>query len=246
MMQKFKSGSDCFFYESTNESKIASITEALNACKAKYQAAADGDVKSAFNAIDKDGSGGIDKNELGSLMSTLSQNLTDEELEKAMKELDLNGDGVISFHEFCRWYFTGMKSYSLDSRSLLLAQGHARYIYDIMKLVDDFQDPKLKTHSLSVSFNAPAEARTHLDYTVYFPAEGTRYSAICDEIFPKCGEFHGEADADIALAVVTIPLKAEAPAEILEKINSVAPGMIHVSSTATELTVSVGGPAPVP
>lgn len=113
-------------------------------------------------------------------------------------------------------------------------------------MVDDFQDPQIKTHSLSASFNAPAESKTHLEVTAYFPSEGTQYQVIVDEIFPKCAEFHGGADADIALAVATIPLKEEIPAEALEYFNNVAAGMVHLQSTATELTVSVGAPAPMP
>ena len=36
-----------------------------------------------------------------------------------MKDLDLNGDGVIDFNEFARWYFTGMKPYSSEKRTML-------------------------------------------------------------------------------------------------------------------------------
>ena len=50
--------------------------------------------------------------ELGQLSAELGNPLDDQQLKKAMKELDLNGDGVIDVKEFSRWYFSGMKSYS--------------------------------------------------------------------------------------------------------------------------------------
>jgi hypothetical protein len=33
--------------------------------------------------------------------------------------LDLDGNGVIDFSEFCRWYFTGMKPYNGARRTML-------------------------------------------------------------------------------------------------------------------------------
>ena len=44
---------------------------------------------------------------------------TEEQLKNALKDLDLNGDGVIDIDEFARWYFSGMKPYSGLKRSLL-------------------------------------------------------------------------------------------------------------------------------
>jgi Ca2+-binding EF-hand superfamily protein len=42
----------------------------------------------------------------------LGHPLNEEQLEKAVKDLDLNNDGVIDLKEFSRWYFTGLKSYN--------------------------------------------------------------------------------------------------------------------------------------
>lgn len=33
-----------------------------------------------------------------------------------MKDLDLNGDGVIDEEEFSRWYFSGMKAYNGEKK----------------------------------------------------------------------------------------------------------------------------------
>lgn len=45
--------------------------------------------------------------------------MTDELVDSALKDLDLNEDGVIDFDEFARWYFTGMKCYGNHKRTML-------------------------------------------------------------------------------------------------------------------------------
>jgi len=69
------------------------------------------DVRKAFNNFDTNKSGNIDKSELAALSKILGHELTEEQLDTALKDLDLNEDGVIDFDEFARWYFTGMKCY---------------------------------------------------------------------------------------------------------------------------------------
>ena len=79
------------------------------------------EVKVAFNKYDADGSGAIDKEELGELSKELGHELTPDELDKALKDLDLNGDGVIDMNEFSRWWFTGMKEFNGSRRTVLKA-----------------------------------------------------------------------------------------------------------------------------
>ena len=86
----------------------------------KYDEIYTNEVKSAFDKFDKDGSGAIDKNELSQLSVQLGHPLDEEQLEKALKDLDLNKDGVIDLKEFARWYFTGLKSYNDNKRNMLL------------------------------------------------------------------------------------------------------------------------------
>jgi len=63
--------------------------------------------------------GSIDKYELADLSKELGAELNEEQLTNALKDLDLNGDGVIDIDEFSGWYFIGMKLYSGLKRSLL-------------------------------------------------------------------------------------------------------------------------------
>ena len=54
----------------------------------------------AFAIFDKDGDGTIDSSELGSVMNSLRQKLTDAELETMINQADIDGDGTINFEEF--------------------------------------------------------------------------------------------------------------------------------------------------
>lgn len=124
------------------------------------------EVKPAFAKFDKDGSGAIDKAELGLLSKDLGSELNEEQLTEALKDLDLNGDGVIDITEFSRWYFTGMKPYKGTRRSLLKAGAASKKIFDAIseqaRLTLIGQELKMKTHSISVGFNKPAAPATRI------------------------------------------------------------------------------------
>jgi len=53
--------------------------------------------KEAFNEFDKDGSGTISTKELLSVMRSMGQNPTEDELLALVMEVDINGDGTIDF-----------------------------------------------------------------------------------------------------------------------------------------------------
>ena len=54
----------------------------------------------SFQNFDTDKSGKIDLNELQDLCAKLGHTLTEEQCNKAMKDLDVNKDEVISLDEF--------------------------------------------------------------------------------------------------------------------------------------------------
>jgi hypothetical protein len=125
----------------------------------RYDQMSANEVRVAFDKYDADGSGAIDKEELALLSKELGNELTDEELEKALKDLDLNGDGVIDFKEFSRWYFTGMKEFNGSRRDILKAGSMAGKLISTVGSATrealTSQPLETKTHNVSIGFNAP-------------------------------------------------------------------------------------------
>jgi len=61
-------------------------------------------LKQEFDAYDADKSGYIDVKELKGLLEKLGEELSDEDLSQAFKELDSDGSGEIEFFEFVEWF----------------------------------------------------------------------------------------------------------------------------------------------
>lgn len=60
----------------------------------------DDDIRSAFEIADADGSGSIDKQELGHLLASLGSEMNEKDLEALFNEIDEDGSGEIDFEEF--------------------------------------------------------------------------------------------------------------------------------------------------
>mmetsp|Transcript_47156 Transcript_47156/g.52542 ORF Transcript_47156/g.52542 Transcript_47156/m.52542 type:complete len:150 (-) Transcript_47156:1616-2065(-) len=56
--------------------------------------------KEAFSIFDRDGDGTIDNDELGTVMRSLGNQPTEEEVENMIREADTDGNGTIDFVEF--------------------------------------------------------------------------------------------------------------------------------------------------
>lgn len=55
-----------------------------------------------FKVFDKDGNGLISPNELLSVINSLHENVTMDEVNEMVKEADIDGDGYINYQEFVR------------------------------------------------------------------------------------------------------------------------------------------------
>jgi len=60
------------------------------------------DVEAAFKVFDVDGDGFISAEELKSVMATLGETLTQEEIEEMIREADEDGDGKVCYEEFAK------------------------------------------------------------------------------------------------------------------------------------------------
>ena len=56
--------------------------------------------REAFQAFDKDGNGSITTKELGTVMRSLGQNLSEAEIKEVIDEVDEDKNGIIDFQEF--------------------------------------------------------------------------------------------------------------------------------------------------
>lgn len=65
--------------------------------------------KEAFSLFDKDNSGSITANELGTVMQTLGQNPTKAEIQDMINEVDIDGNSSIEFEEFVQLMENNMK-----------------------------------------------------------------------------------------------------------------------------------------
>lgn len=72
----------------------------MNANGANNEGMTEDDIKAAFNIADADGSGFIEKDELGALLASLGEGLNNEDLDALFNAMDEDGSGGIDFEEF--------------------------------------------------------------------------------------------------------------------------------------------------
>ena len=84
--------------------------------------------REAFQAFDKDGNGSITTKELGTVMRSLGQNLSEVEIKEVIDEVDEDKNGTIDFQEFLSLMARKMKIVDkedelLDAFKILDLQG---------------------------------------------------------------------------------------------------------------------------
>jgi Ca2+-binding EF-hand superfamily protein len=70
-------------------------------------------IESVFAQYDKDRSGTIDRKELVAVLEDLGVAVTQERLNHAFSELDVNNDGEVTFDEFSKWWRADAVTYTL-------------------------------------------------------------------------------------------------------------------------------------
>ena len=61
-------------------------------------------MRQAFNALDADGSGLLDRHEIRALLESLGKRPTEVDIDEAMAELDADKNGEVNFEEFSGMY----------------------------------------------------------------------------------------------------------------------------------------------
>ncbi|KAK8567512.1 hypothetical protein V6N13_105476 [Hibiscus sabdariffa] len=84
------------------------------------------EIEEVFKKFDVNGDGKISASELGSILKSLGQRPSDEELDNMIKEFDADGDGFIDFHEFIE-----LNTKGVDYEEVLENLKDAFSVYDI-------------------------------------------------------------------------------------------------------------------
>lgn len=147
------------------------------------------DLRLAFDKVDKDNSGAIDLNELGSLCSSLNHEVVQEEVVALFKEIDTNHDGKISFEEFVAWFRLGkatkLKGFLKKSlRGMAFVNEHKAK----MTHTAEGEQEKLTLFNLEVSEGNPGD-KTHCCVKM-----GNTCPELLARVSNACPSFTGKED----------------------------------------------------
>merc|ERR1712228_625358 len=86
---------------------------------------AEEDMKSVFTEFDTDGGGSICNVELQNALKSMGQELTMDEVDKLIEEIDVNGDGEVDFEEFKvmvgqSWFINAFQSKLVESMEVMM------------------------------------------------------------------------------------------------------------------------------
>lgn len=77
-----------------------------------------GETKETFEAIDADGNGFIDREELKKVLFNLGDEVHDEQIQECFDEIDADHNGEISYAEFERWYLASKLRMTSDVKKI--------------------------------------------------------------------------------------------------------------------------------
>ena len=87
--------------------------------------------KEAFCLFDKDGDGCITADELATVIRSLDQNPTEQELQDMINEIDSDGNGTIEFSEFLNLMANKIQVYNKYKK---LDQSYSFFVYLLINL----------------------------------------------------------------------------------------------------------------
>lgn len=108
--------------------------------------------KEAFQIFDKDGDGLITTKELGTVMRSLGQNLSEEELKTMIEEVDTDKSGTIDFQEFLGLMAWKMKETDIEEE-----------LVEAFKVFDRDGNGLISAHELRFVMSTSGEQLTEED-----------------------------------------------------------------------------------
>jgi Ca2+-binding EF-hand superfamily protein len=113
-------------------------------------------IQKEFTTFDRDSSGYIDLQELKEISRQLGQDLSEEELQTALKELDTNKDSKISLEEFTAWWKSGRQGKDKIMRKLTQGVAKVKHLLDnahaeIVRLTEVEEEAKYINASASIT-----------------------------------------------------------------------------------------------
>ncbi len=108
--------------------------------------------KEAFQIFDKDGDGLITTKELGTVMRSLGQNLSEEELKTMIQEVDTDESGTIDFQEFLGLMAWKMKETDIEEE-----------LVEAFKVFDRDGNGLISAHELRFVMSTSGEQLTEED-----------------------------------------------------------------------------------
>ena len=100
--------------------------------------------REAFQAFDKDGNGSISTKELGTVMRSLGQNLSEAEIKQMIEIVDEDKSGTIDFKEFLNLMARNMKIVNKEEKLL-----------DALNTLDQDGSGKISKYKLRIISNIP-------------------------------------------------------------------------------------------
>ena len=94
--------------------KNTQIVQDLLKCAQELSEEQVAEFKECFSLFDADGSGTVDTSELGTVMKSLGQMMSDEALAQMINEVDADGSGTVDFAEFLGMMARQMKDHDSD------------------------------------------------------------------------------------------------------------------------------------
>jgi len=101
-------------------------------------------VHNVFKTIDADGSGTLECDEVRDLVHKLRGNISEEDLLQTVKNMDIDGDGVVGFDDFATWWQKNATKHDI-LRDILMNERPSSYFKGILEAMMEAASSSMET-----------------------------------------------------------------------------------------------------